>query len=154
MAFFLFLLVNATLFIRPMEIVPELQQVNVYQYLMLASMLLSIPDLLHYFSSRPLWHQPISVCVLGLFVATLVPQLASLNVDEAIRHGEYFAKLVCYYLLAVSLVRTPRRLRIFCLWLVLCCVVMAGVAVLRFHEVITLPNPSQLKGIDTQRVDV
>jgi hypothetical protein len=46
-----------------------------------------------------------------------------------------------YYLLFVSLVTTPARLRCLLTWLVVCLAVMVGVTMLDHHRVIKLPRP-------------
>jgi putative inorganic carbon (hco3(-)) transporter len=144
MAFLLFLLVNATLFIRPAEIVPAWQGWEIYFYVILACLAASLPDVLRYLTAQKLENQPITLCVFGLLFAIMLPNLAAGDVAEAWRTGFYFAKVIVYYLLFVSLVTTPRRL----LTLLICVLAFSGcitaLAVLRFHDVIQLDTLSPL----------
>src|SRR5688572_30219755 len=111
MAFILFILVNATLFIRPAEIVPALLGWEIYFYVILACLVVSTPEVMRYLTAQSLDRQPITLCVFALlFVILLAPMLAG-DVGEAWRTGFTFAKVIVYYLLFVSLVTTPERLR-------------------------------------------
>src|SRR5436309_3285608 len=74
--FVLFILLNATLFVRPAEIVPALIGVEIYQALILACLLASFPGVLEQLTPRSLERRPATVCVLGLFVAVLLSHLA------------------------------------------------------------------------------
>src|SRR5688572_15533847 len=111
MAYFLFILVNATLFIRPAEIVPAWYGLEIYFYVILACFAFALPDVIRYLTDQSLETQPITLCVFGLLGAILIPSVALGDVAEAWRTGFYFAKVIIYYLLFVSLVTTPARLR-------------------------------------------
>src|SRR4051794_9340276 len=58
-AFVLFLLVNAVLLIRPAEIVPQLQGIELYFYAIAACALIAGTDVLKYITTTPLEEQPI-----------------------------------------------------------------------------------------------
>ncbi len=73
MAFFLFILVNATLFIRPAEIVPALLGWEIYFYVILACLIVAAPDVLRYLMGQGMETQPITLCVFGLMIAILIP---------------------------------------------------------------------------------
>jgi hypothetical protein len=145
MSFFLFLLVNATLFIRPAEIVPALLGVKIYEALILSCLLVAGPEILAYLTRRSLDTQPITLCVFGLLLAVPLSHAAQLNGEKAWEDGFEFAKVVIYYVLLVSVVNTPARLRQFLFWTVGFCAVMMTVALLRYHEVIEIyvPPPPQ-----------
>lgn len=149
MGFFFFLLVNLTLFVRPMEIVPDLEGWRLYEFLILASFALSIPEMLTFFVRCPLGQQPITLCILGLFIATLVAQIG--NPAELLRHGEFFLKILIYYLLAVSLLSSARRLRVFLAWLLVCTFLLASLTILHYHGVIQLSNLGDLKEQEKDR---
>jgi O-antigen ligase len=145
MAFFLFLLVNATLFIRPAEIVPALLGWEIYFYVILACLIAAAPDILRYLTSQSLDTQPITLCVFGLLLAILVPSMLTGDIAEAWRTGFHFAKIIAYYLLFVSLVTTPTRLRT----LLICILAFSGtitlLAILRYHNVIHLDTMQTLE---------
>src|SRR5437870_10866722 len=104
MSYILFLLVNAALFIRPGEIVPALLGWEIYFYVILACLVAAAPDVLRYLTGQALDTQPITLCVFGLLAAILVPSMLAGDMAEAWRTGFYFAKVIVYYLLFVSLV--------------------------------------------------
>jgi putative inorganic carbon (hco3(-)) transporter len=138
MAFFLFLLVNATLFIRPAEIVPAWQGWEVYFYAILTCFVVATPDVLRYLTAESLEKQPITLSVFGLLAAVALSPLVGGDAAESWRTGVPFAKIVIYYLLFVSLVNTPGRLRMLLVCLLTCCGVVTALAVLRYHDLIQL----------------
>ena len=157
MGFVLFILVNATLFLRPGEIVPELLGLPIYEFLIVSCFFLSFSDIFKYFLSGPLGSKPITFCVFGLLAAIVVSKLGAHNAGESwtsdflfVHVGArleetwevafYFFKVIVYYVLLVSIVNTPRRLRIFVSWLAVFTAVMAAVGVLQFFEYIHLPT--------------
>ncbi len=145
MAFFLFLLVNATLFLRPAEIVPDWQGWWIYEALILACFALALPDILRQFSSTSLGRQPIVLCVLGILALVVLSQLSRFEFVEAGRTGFHFLKVVIYVVLLVSLVTTPRRVHVFVASVVCFAVVLCLITVLQYHDVITLPTVQLLK---------
>lgn len=157
---FLFLLVNATLFVRPSEILPGLFGEHVYLGLILACLVISFPGVLTQLTPHALRARPITFCVLGLLAAVVwssvfnPPSAAARDsldasgltnflpaqLAGAFRAGAEFLKLALYYLLFVALVNTPRQLQRFLWWFVLFCVGMVVVAVLHYHGIITIAN--------------
>src|SRR5215472_6204740 len=107
MSFFLFLLVNATLFIRPAEVVPALLGVRIYEALTLACLVAAAPEILGFFTRRSVGDQPITLCVFGLLVAVPLAHLSHLDFDKAWDTGFGFFKVVVYYVFLVSIVNTP-----------------------------------------------
>jgi putative inorganic carbon (hco3(-)) transporter len=145
MAFSLFILVNAALFIRPGEIVPALLGWEIYFYVILACLLASAPDVLRTLAGQRLDAQPITLCVFGLLIAVLVPALLAGDIAEAWRTGFYFAKVIVYYVLFVSLVTTPARLRILLISILAFCGLVTALAVLRYYDVIQLTTIQTLE---------
>jgi O-antigen ligase len=143
--FGLFILVTATLFVRPSEIVSDLAQWPLYEILILSCLATSYSKVLDQLRAARLAEQPITVCVLGLLAAVVMSYLSRLHLTPAWDHGLNFAKVVIYYLLLVSVVDTPQRLRSFLLWLLACIAVVAGLAVLQYHGVIDIPSLSVLR---------
>jgi hypothetical protein len=148
MSFFLFILVNAALFIRPAEIFPELLGLRIYEPLILACAVAAVTEVFAHLGRRSLDAQPITLCVFGLLFAILFTFLAHMELSKAAEKGFEFAKLVLYYLLLVSVVNTPARLRRFLFWLTIFCSVMTLLAVLRYHGVIDFKLPPPPPTID------
>jgi O-antigen ligase len=137
-AFLLFIVVNAVLLIRPAEIFPQLQGIELYFFAILACSLCAAGDVLRYLIDRPLHTQPITLCLFGLLVAVLLPQMVVLNFGEAWTTGFHFFKNIVYFLLFVSLVNTLGRLRVFLACLLLIAAVVLVVAVLDYHQIAPL----------------
>lgn len=151
MAFFLFLIVNAALFVRPAEIVPALLGWEIYFYAIVACLITAIPDVLRQLTGQSFESQPITICVFGLALVIPVPFLLAGEAGEAWRTWLVYAKIVVYYVLFISLVTTPARLRA----LLICVLCFAGLvsllAILRFHDVIELNTIESLKDSATGR---
>src|SRR5947209_564283 len=75
--FALFLVLNATLFVRPAEVVPALLGWEIYQALILLCLLASFPAILAQLQARALESRPITVFVLGLLPAVVLSQLSN-----------------------------------------------------------------------------
>jgi hypothetical protein len=132
-AFVLFLLVNVVLYTRPMEVVPELQDVPVYNYLILACLVCAVPGVLEQFMGGALRARPVTVCVLGLQGAAVLSHLSHLDFDKAGDWGYVFFTILVYYLLVVATVDTPARLRGFLLCLTLSILVLTFLALAQYH---------------------
>lgn len=148
MSYFLFLLVNATLFIRPAEIVPELLGLPIYEVLILSCLVATHASVFDHLKTRSILSNPITVCVLGLLVAVVVSHLVQLSSDSIwyARHtGLEFLKMVLYYLLVVSLITSTARLRSFLSWFVAFTIVLTILAVLQFHGIIAIPTLEALE---------
>lgn len=151
MAFFLFLLVNATLFLRPAEIMPELEGQPIYQVMILACLFFALPEIVTYFSRFSLTSQPITLCVLGMLPACLLAHLFAFRTDEAARAGLELGKAIVYFILAVSLLSSTQRLRIFVGWLLVCGLMLTALTVLQYYEVIELPSFTKLLEMERDR---
>jgi O-antigen ligase len=148
LGFVLFLAVNAALFVRPSEIVPDLLGLEIYQFLILACLAFSFPAVLEQLTARALEARPITACVLGLLPAVILSHLVHFDFAGAALDGFEFFKIVVYYLLFAALVTTPVRLRRFLVWLLLCTAVVTLLAVLHYHGAIHLPNQKVLKALE------
>lgn len=144
--FLLFLVVNATLFVRPAEIIPALLGWQIFLVLILACLGVSFPLVLAQLLPDRLSRRPITLCVLGLLVAVVLSHLSHFRIDfEALDTIFEFAKVVVYYLLFVALVNTPSRLRRFLWYFAIFCAVLATLSVLQYHEVLELPGRATIK---------
>jgi O-antigen ligase len=140
-AFALFLLLNAVLFVRPSEIFPELATLPIYQIVILTCLTASLPTLLlRVLALRGLVQQPITLCVLGLLVLVGESLLGRLTLEDAYESFYSFAKIVVYYLLLLCNVNTPGRIKQFLGWLVVFIAVLTGLAVLQWHGYLEIPG--------------
>jgi O-antigen ligase len=154
--FFLFILVNAALFIRPSEIVEDLVYIPVYNILITSCLLVSFPFVLRELTRRRLVETPISVCVLGMQAAVLLSHLSHYNLGYTKYFGIEFLKIVLYYLLIVALLDTPARLRRFLGYLAGLIGVITLLSLLNYHGVMTIGAMSivQREDIDTATGEV
>ena len=134
MAYLLFLLANAALYIRPAELIPALGDVQVYLYLIVASILVAIRQIHNQVTFRTLVQQPINLCVLGVTLATATSHLSVGYIGGAATSFSMMIKVCFYYLTLVAIINTPERLRGFLLNCVVCSVFMIGYCVLDYHK--------------------
>ena len=159
MNFFLFILVTATLFIRPGEIIPMLRGWEFFFYLIVPCLVLSIPSVLGQLSKRSLQSQPITVCVLGLMITVVLSNVMHLDIDEvAIQNWSLFLKNLIYYILLISLLSTSIRLRKFLFWLWFFSLLFIVLTLLKHHGLIELSMQETLNdnygSLDGQQVVV
>src|SRR5690242_13688958 len=64
-AYTLFILLNASLFVRPAEIVPSLEGWNIYAVLAALAFFVALPAIISQLTLRALLDRPISACVFG-----------------------------------------------------------------------------------------
>lgn len=145
MGFWLFILLNATLFIRPGEIVPDLEGWPIYQWVILSCLVVAYPRVLDQFTRDALLSRPVTVCVIGIWGAAVASHLVRMNIFDARGIGFEFGKVILYYLLLTAVVDTPERLRKLLLWLVSFIAILAAIAVLQFHGMIDLPSLKTLE---------
>src|SRR5437868_5852559 len=145
----LFILLNGTLFIRPAELVPGLQELPLYELLIVACSLVSLPRILKQLSTRELVSSPIAACVLGLLSAVVLSHLCHFNLFGTRVEGFAFAKLLIYFLLLIATVNTPKRLERFLVWLIIFTTVVTILALLQFHHAINIASLEAYQQADT-----
>jgi len=136
--FFLFLLVNAALFIRPAEIFPQLEDWPIYEVLILASLFFSGPTLLRRLRPRSIVDRPIALCIIGLLPAVILSHWSHLRIGEGFGCGIEFSKIVLYYLLLAGLIDSPNRLRRFLIALTVFTTGVIVLAVLQYRGLIQI----------------
>lgn len=138
LAWTLFLLLNGTLFMRPAEIVPQLEGLPIYEVLILACLAASLPVVIKQLQLRALATRPITLCVFGMLPAILISNTFNGERWRGEENGLEFLKVIIYFLLLASLVNSPARLRQFLLALAGFALVISTLAVLRYHQLIDL----------------
>ncbi len=137
--FALFILLNATLFLRPAELVPALGELPIYEVIMLSCLAVSSSGVLGQLTPNSLRRNSINACVLGVLGSVVLSHLSHLMIGEAISSGIAFFKVLLYYLLLISILDSFDRLRKFLLWLSLFIVVLASLALLHYYQIINIP---------------
>ncbi len=139
MDFAAFVLLNAVLYIRPMDFVPGIVGLPLYNVSFCLCFFLSLPALLSG-SLRSIVAHPVSVCVMGVVITALLSNLLQGQVDEAGDTADTFFKIVLYYILLISVVRTPARLKWFLASLVIDGCIVAGLGVADYMGIIHVPG--------------
>lgn len=117
MAFYLFLLLNGVLFVRPGDLVPELEDFRIYELVILGCLATSAPRILKQLTIERLREQPILVAAIGLLAAVAFSHLSHGRMGDAADWGFRFFKILAYYCLFITVVDTPARLRTLLLWI-------------------------------------
>jgi hypothetical protein len=139
--FWLFLLVNAMLFIRPAEFTTALLGLPVYEATVLTCLAVSFPAMLGRVGSGEGAgsSRPIGACVVALLPAIVLSHLTHGRLGEAATAGLEFAKVLLYYFLLVSIVNSVDRLRRFLLWLAGFTLLITTLAVLHYRGIVHIP---------------
>lgn len=148
MPFFLFILANAMLFIRPSELIAGMGDVELYRYVIVACLIVALPIVLQQLTVRYAGVPPVAGCVLALLPAVLLSNLSHGHADHAVDNGTEFVKILVYFLLLLGLVVNTERLRKFTGWLCVFCAALAVISVLRYHADLEGPAPAPRKDPD------
>lgn len=148
MSYLSFLLLTAALFVRPAEIVDALRGAPIYWCLIVACLILNAPRIARHLSPASLARHPITVCVLGMLAAVVLSHVAHGLAGEARYAAREFVKPALYFLLLPCVLDSRRRLLGFLKWLLLCIVLVAGLALLQFHGAIDVPALRELRERD------
>lgn len=140
--FFMFVLVNAALFVRPNELFPDLGDIQLYMVLILACLVISLPAVLRQLTPNAILSQPVTACMLGLHAAVVFSHVWNGELGYAREMGIDYGKNIIYYLLCVGLLTTPRRMRTFLLWIVVFTFILTVVSVLNFNGIIRIESIS------------
>jgi O-Antigen ligase len=140
MDFYLFILLNAVLFVRPADLFPALDGAPVYEGVILACLAVSAPQWARQLTARRLYDRPAVAAVLGLMAAVALSHLSHGRPADAAEWGFRFFKIAAFFLLLVGVVNTPDRLRRLVGWIGLLIVGMTGLVLLQHGGVIDLPS--------------
>lgn len=140
MSYFLLVLVTATMFVRPGEIVPAVQGWPIYNGLIVACMLASLTPLLAQLSGKSLRESPVTACVLAVWAAIVCSHLWQMRTWEARNGGFDFFKTVVFYMLVAGVIDSPKQLKSYLGWLFVFITALALIAVLSANHVIQLPG--------------
>jgi len=135
----LFLLLNATLFMRPADIFPQVEGLPIYEVLILACIASQSSKLLEQIRYSSLIENPISLCLLVMFFAVVASNVWNGDYWRAQMTGTEFAKVVVYYFLFVATVDSSHRMRTFILLMAICGLILTTLSLLEFHNLIDLP---------------
>lgn len=143
LGFNLFIVVNAILFVRPTEIVPDLIGLPFYEWSMLACTAASAGGILRQFTKESLLGRPISFCVILLMPAILLSHVVHMQSTSLYlaRFALFdFFKTLLYFLLLMANVNTAARLRQYLSWLTVFVFILGALPLLQYYGVIDIPN--------------
>jgi hypothetical protein len=138
--FFLLVLVNAALFIRPSEIIPDLAAVPIYNILISSCLLVSLPAWTNELTHRRRVETPITVCVLGMLAALMMSHLSHYNLTYTKDAGLDFLKFVAYYLLLVGVLNSTGRLDRFLVCLGGLIGMVTVLSLLHYNGIVTIAS--------------
>lgn len=140
MDYFLFLLVNFTLFVRPAELIPELAPVPLYNIFIIAALMAAAPRIMDQLDVRRLAQQPITVCVLGFWIGIMMSHMCRFDTYYTRECGIEFSKTVVYYMLMTAVLNSSARIRSFLYAIAFFTTCNAAVAIAHFYGVINVPS--------------
>jgi len=140
--FILFLLVNLTLFVRVSELVPELEGLPIYNYLILATLLCALPKVAHHLRPERLVREPMTACVLALIPAVFLSHFSHFDLWGMRTSTVIIAKSVTYYLVLIAVINSTERLRIFLYAVALFAALNSAIGILHFFGIITVDSIS------------
>lgn len=135
LAYALFTLTTATLFLRPSELFIGIAEWPIYEVLILSTLVLTHQSIQGHFRWYYLQRQPVTLCVVGVFLAVIVSHLSHIYLTGAIEGGTLFLKTLIYFGLLVTVVNSPTRLRGFMMTVAICATTMVALCVLDYFEI-------------------
>ena len=93
MDFAAFVLLNAVLYIRPMDFVPGLVGLPLYNIAFCICFFLHLPALLSPGVFRSIVAHPVSVCVIGVVATAILSNLLQGQVEESVDTADWFFKI-------------------------------------------------------------
>lgn len=142
--FGLLLLLTGVIFIRPAELLPDLEGWPLYEVTIILTMIVSLPAMLMTLSPASLQARPAVLCAIGVMVAIFLSHATKGDLWSARMLAGDFGKVLLYFLLLISLVDSGARLRAFLVAMVLFVLVIASLSLLQFHGSIDLPALSPI----------
>ena len=109
MNFVLYLIVNAILFLRPAELLPDLATIPLYLIAIVACILFSFTPVMDFFARSPMRNHPTFAMVLTMLLLAALSFYA--NSDKPLESLIEYLKVFTYFVLFLALVNTPARLR-------------------------------------------
>jgi hypothetical protein len=133
MSFALFIVLNGLVLIRPEDFLPEISGAHLYQFVMIFCLLATGRKLVAQLDLNALARRPVTVCVLGVLVATGLSLAVHRQFGMAAEFVGDFGKVIVYYLLLCAVIDRPSRFRAFLGWQVGFVLILASIAVLAYQ---------------------
>lgn len=153
MPFVLFLMLTATLFLRPAELLPAIQGWPIYEVLIIGCLLGSVEQIRNQLSRDSLIRNPLTLCVVGVFVAVILSHATHGYAFGVRESAEAFGKTILYFFLFLAQVNTLPRLRQFALVTAIVASLMVFLCVIDYVGVVDfefVTHVSDRDGIDEE----
>jgi len=145
LAFVLFCLTTVVMILRPGEMISGLAGVPIYEVLILSTSALSFGGLLNHFRVSSLQRQPVTLCLVGVFIAIPVSHLSHMYLTGAYTGAVEFFKAALLFALLLVVVDRWERFEILCrviagsalIMISLCLVDYLGIVELSFIRHVT-----------------
>jgi hypothetical protein len=142
--FFLFLLVNATLFIRPAELIPATAGWPIYNVVIVIALIVAAPAIIKHLSDNGLTRSPTTTCALGVLAFVMVSHLARFDFWYARYNTLEFSKVIAYFLLLMATVTTTKRLFTLLATVVALTLFINVLAVIDYQGIVDVPTISAI----------
>jgi O-antigen ligase len=149
----LLLSTTATLFLRPADLVPAMKDWPIYQFFIIACLIVSTRAILRQLADKQLGKQPVTACLCVLFLAIGASHLSHGFLWGARTSMVEFAKIVAFYFLMVGLINTPKRLYTFIKLLTIAISTIAALALLDRYEIVTLAAIESIQDRESANLD-
>jgi putative inorganic carbon (HCO3(-)) transporter len=130
MSYGLFLVLNFLLLVRPEDLYPPIAGLRLYLITIVACTVTALPELQRTLTGDSLRLRPIAVCALALLPASFLSFLVRGRPGDGLDFVTEFGKVVLFFLLLISVINTPERLRNYCGWVALFITCVAGITLL------------------------
>lgn len=147
LAFVVFQLLTATLFLRPAELFSWLADLPIYEGLIITCLALTAPSIEPHYRWRSLVRQPIALCTTGLFGAAILSHAAHMYVGGMYESGVFLFKSLVYFSLVLTVVNSPARLKAFLLNIALCGSLMVTLCLLDYWHVLDIEFVQHLQDL-------
>jgi O-antigen ligase len=134
-AFYLLLITNAVVFIRPTDLIQGVEKFPLYEILIL----LTFIDWLRGRQITPAMRAPSAIAAFCLWPLVILSHLSHGNLYLVRQNAIGFAKTLIYFLLLLAYVTTAARMRVFLKWMTLSVIALTGLGLLSYHHFIDVP---------------
>ncbi len=141
------------LFIRPSELFPALGNLQVYLVFIAGAMLFSFQGIHNQLRWKSLIQQPVNMCAVGVTLCVVLSRIATGNFTGIDTAFIGMLKVLLYYLVLVSVITTPARLRYFLMSTAVCSTFMIAYSIVDYRSFNAewLHNPELPRVLELER---
>lgn len=140
MDYIIYLLLTAVLLVRPEEMIADLAGTRLYLWLILAGLIVAGGKIMALLSRDELERQPVTVCIITVWVVVVVSSFARGNPSKAWDDGTEFGKVILFYLYTVAVLDTVPRFQLFIRAYVVFTAIVATLGLLNYFKAVVIPG--------------